>query len=189
MEPVRVHVETRSELQGNRLTGYAAVYDQATKLASSYEALAAGAFDQVLERGDDVRALFEHNPGSLLGRTSSGTLRLWSDSQGLGFELDLPRTSLGNDVRELAERGDLTGASVGFVPEHDRRDLTADGLTLRTHTSVKMLRDVSPVTFPQYEGTSVMLRSLELATVDHGMRNRARLIRARHTIRIGENQR
>ena len=112
----------------------------------------------------------------LLGRQSSGTLRLGIDSQGLEFDVDIPNTSYGADIRELVGRGDLTGASFGFVPGEDDWSRTRDGRQLRTHTSVSRLVDVSVVSFPAYEGASVMLRSdIPAMPID----GRSQLIRAR----------
>jgi uncharacterized protein len=51
----------------------------------------------------------------VLARTRSGTLRLAEDSKGLAFDLDVPNTSFGRDVLELAERGDIGGASFAFT--------------------------------------------------------------------------
>jgi HK97 family phage prohead protease len=141
-------VECRSEVTGNKLVGHAAVFGQYAELPGHLETLHRSAFDNALaDPTTDVRALFNHDPNKLLGRQSSGTLRLSVDSTGLAFELDLPDTTDGRDVRELAARGDLSGASFGFVPGQDEWT-TKDGRQLRTHTSVAQLRDISPVSFP-----------------------------------------
>jgi HK97 family phage prohead protease len=74
----------------------------------------------------------------------------------LHFELPIPDTTAGRDVLALAQRGDLGGASFGFVPfdggEHwdgNRRTLTAIDL-----------REISIVSaWPAYEGTTVNARS------------------------------
>ena len=80
---------TRAEVTSDGvLRGYAAVYDQPTARQSDYpgtETIARGAFDSALGR-DDVLALVDHDMGKLLGRTSTGTLRLSSDDHGLAFE-------------------------------------------------------------------------------------------------------
>lgn len=177
----RLHVQYRAEVEGRKLHGYASVFDQATRIGRSYEVIAPTAFRSVLKRDPDVRALWNHDENHLLGRTSSGTVRLWTDSVGLGYEVDLPDTQLGHDVRELARRGDITGSSFGFIPGEDEIAHAADGLQVRTHTDIRELRDVSPVTFPAYEGASVELRSLTIVQPNVRLLNHARLIRARHT--------
>lgn len=178
---MRLYAELRAAVvKGDTLAGYAAVFDQATQIRGGWESIAPGAFDDVLARGDDVVALRDHDPTLLLGRTSSGTLRLRTDDQGLGFEVDLPDTAYAHDVRQLVARGDLAGASFGFLPGGDSLSTAGDGRQLRTHTAVKRLLDVSVVALPAYEGTSVSLRSLLL---DPAPDRRSQLIRARHRAR------
>lgn len=174
----RLYAELRAAaLTGNTLAGHAAVFGQTAQIRGGYEAIAPSAFDEVLARRDDVVALRDHNPAMLLGRTSSGTLRLDVDEDGLAFEVDLPDTAYARDVRELVARGDLSGASFGFLPGSDELGLAPDGRQLRTHTSVKRLLDVSVVAMPAYDGTSVTLRHL---TFDPAPDRRSQLIRARH---------
>ncbi len=116
------------------------------------------AFAQALARPDDVRALFNHESDHLLGRSTSGTLRLSVDEIGLRYEIDLPDTQVGRDVATSIERGDLTGSSFAFVPtvvewsdEGDREVRTIKDVTLY---------DVGPVTYPAYESASTGLRSI-----------------------------
>lgn len=176
-------VEFRASGSGpGKLGGYAAVFDQTTDLGwFGQERMAQGAFDTALaDEGTDVRALWNHDPQYLLGRQSSGTLRLSTDTHGLEYEVDLPDTSYARDVRQLAERGDLNGASFAFVPGDWSWD---EGTDTRTHTSVKALVDVSPVTFPAYDGASTEARS-RLTVAD---RRRSQLIRARARVTLGRN--
>lgn len=150
--------ECRTEVQGNTLIGHAAVYDTVVRLGNgTYEAIAPGAFDGALADPDsDVRALIDHNSSLLLGRQSTGTLRLSTDDAGLVFEVDLPDTGYANDLRNLIARGDITGASFGFRPGQWEME-TRSGDAVRVHTQVAGLRDVSPVTFPAYPTTDVAL--------------------------------
>jgi len=179
----RFEVEFRAKVDGNRLTGHASVFGQETRVPGNYEMIQRGAFDKVLEdSGTDVRALINHDPNLLLGRQSSGTLRLNVDKRGLEFEVDLPDTSYAQDLRELAKRGDLSGASFGFIPNEDRWEKRSDGTRLRTHTSVGALIDVSVVTFPAYEGASAQVRSDERP--DFAKLNRKKLVRARANVHL-----
>jgi HK97 family phage prohead protease len=157
----RYSVVCRSTLDGDTLVGHAAVFGQMAKVPGGYEQLARSAFDGVLDRSDtDVVALVEHDPGRLLGRQSSGTLRLKVDGEGLAFEVDLPDTQDGAYVRSLAGRGDLVGASFGFIPGDDGTwTRNKDGSQLHTINSIAYLRDVATVTLPAYSGAGVALRS------------------------------
>jgi HK97 family phage prohead protease len=173
----RAQLEIRSTPTGpGKLGGYAAVFDQTTDLGwMGKERLARSAFDDRL--GDDVRALWNHDASALLGRSTAGTLRLSVDSTGLEYEVDLPDTTLGRDMRVLVERGDVDGASFGFVPGEWSWDEEQE---LRTHLSVRRLVDVSPVTFPAYDGASTQARAVS----DLADRRRSQLIRARARIAL-----
>lgn len=177
----RFGVELRAEVTPKGvLRGHAAVFNQVADLGAHLEELGPTAFRAALaDKTTDVRALWNHNADHLLGRQSSGTLRLGTDSEGLEFEVDLPDTEQGRSVRVLAERGDITGASFAFLPDQDSWS-ERDGRRLRTHTSVGRLVDVSPVTFPAYEGAAVALRSWP---IDRPASARTRLIMARHRAR------
>lgn len=177
----RFSCNLRSTVDGNRITGHAAVFNQTAYIpGEGYERLSRSAFDHVLSSGDtDVRALFNHDPNRLLGRQSAGTLKLDTDDDGLVFEVDLPDTSYARDIRELAKRGDLDGASFAWVPGKATPDTAPDGKRRMTHTEVSRLIDVSVVTFPAYQGTDVALRSMNTVS-----RNRSRLIRARARVTL-----
>ena len=169
----------RAEVTGDGvLRGYAAVYDQPTSKQKDYagtETIARGAFDRVL--GDDVLGLVDHDVSKVLGRTRNGTVRLRSDDHGLGFEIDLPDTTLGRDIRELVARGDLDGMSFAAIPGVVER--TAGGVV---HRSFDRLLDISVVTVPAYDGTSVMARSAA------GTSRAEQLIRARHRVRVASGR-
>jgi len=139
--------------------GYAAIFGETADIGGYFrEIVARGAFTSSL-RTADVRAYFDHDRGRVLGRSSSGTLRLQEDQKGLAVEIDLPDTSDGRDVRTLIERGDISGMSFGFSVLKQEWDETVDPPT-RTILEVD-LREVSIVSEPAYDGTSIALRSLE----------------------------
>lgn len=178
----RVLVRSVAEVRGRKVGGYAAVFGQPTDLGPGRgrEQLAPTAFAAAL-KASDVRALREHNPLLLLGRESAGTLKLLVDSTGLEWEADPPDVEYARDLRVLVERGDIDGASFGFVPGESDWDSTTQ---VRTHTSVKLLVDVSAVTFPAYEGASTEARTEEFGTRVPN-RQRSQLIRARARVHLG----
>lgn len=153
------------------LSGYAALFQKETVIGGLWgwrEVIASGAFTEALERPDDVRALFNHNPDILLGRTKSGTLTLGIDKKGLNYQVDLPDTASARDVRTLIKRGDVTGSSFAFRVEEDEWDdseVKKGKLPLRTITKVELF-DVSPVTYPAYPQTSVTARSKAQAALE-----------------------
>ncbi len=97
------------ETRGKTVVGYAAVYETEARIGGITETIARGAFAGVLDQ--DVRALLNHDANVVLGRTKSGTLRLFDEDRGLRFELDLPESR--DDLREAIRRGDIDGASLG----------------------------------------------------------------------------
>ncbi|OHB70486.1 MAG: hypothetical protein A2V70_06245 [Planctomycetes bacterium RBG_13_63_9] len=113
------------------------------------------AFDRVIRERQDVRALFNHDPNMVLGRTSAGTLRLAIDRLGLRYEIDLDlENSLGRDVARWTARRDLQGSSMGFqIAATGDRWEKSGGLWVRWINELSELFDVGPVTFPANEAT------------------------------------
>lgn len=149
--------------------GYAALFNSEADIGGYMtEVFLPGAFTESL-KSEDVRAYFDHDRGRVLGRMSAGTLRLREDEKGLAVEIDLPDTSDGRDVRELVERGDITGMSIGFQVLHDEWDETVDPPKRTIHEA--RLREASIVSEPAYGDTSVAMRSLEEARGDQKKQN------------------
>lgn len=153
--------ELRKDSESRTIRGYAVKYDSETVIGGQFrEVFRPGAFKRALEK-QDVRALLDHDSGRLLGRMSSGTLRLKEDERGLAVEIDLPDTADGQTVHKLVERGDLSGMSFAFSPQVEVWDETED-MPLREITDADLF-EVSAVTFPAYEDTELALRSKEEA--------------------------
>src|SRR5262249_14903711 len=93
--------ELRADGEGRRLTGYAAVFNEDTRIANFVERIAPGSFRSTLAAGGDVLCLVDHNHEALLGRTRSKTLTLSEDARGLAFAVQLPDTQLAHDVLAL----------------------------------------------------------------------------------------
>ena len=126
------------------------------------EIIAENAFSDVLN--DDVRALVNHDPNLLLGRTTSGTLRLEQTDEGLQYSFDVPDTTYGRDLIISMERGDITQSSFAFTIEDDSWETTEDG-EVRTINKVKQLYDCSCVTYPAYpDADDLTLAQRSLAT-------------------------
>ena len=166
---------TAVRAQGRRLVGYAATFATPADIDGRFtETIARGAFSDTLHKRDDVLALVDHDSSKLLGRTASGTLRLAEDAKGLAFEVDVPPTTVGNDVLAMAERGDLGGMSFGF------RTLADHWTDQRTRElrSVQLV-EVSVVhAFPAYQGTSVQARSHMAKNIAMSPAARRRLVEA-----------
>lgn len=155
----RTTVEMRAE--GRKLVGWAATFNQETRIADFRETIRPGAFKASLATGKDILALVDHDSGKVLARTKSGSLRLSEDDRGLRFEIDVPDTSAGRDVLALAARSDLGGMSFGFTVDKDGEHWNGDQRELRSVT----LHEVSVVNaWPAYGGTSVSVRARQNRT-------------------------
>lgn len=150
--------EIRADGAEIRVSGYAAVFNQEADIGGMFrEKIAPGAFTDAIGR-DDVVFLINHD-GLPLARTRSGTLTLTQDETGLRMETTLDGED--PDVKSIVgkmKRGDLDKMSFAFFPEVQEWDESGE-TPLRTIRKAA-LYDVSIVTTPAYDGTSIGLRSL-----------------------------
>jgi HK97 family phage prohead protease len=157
-------VELRAEGDGNRLVGYASRFNEPINPFFDWpeftEVVHPDCFNRTLKEMPDVRALFNHDPAVVLGRASAGTLRLTVDATGLAFEVDLPDTQAGRDVKVSVARRDITGCSIGFCVVKD--DVVSDretGAITRTLLDVDLFEVTPACSFPANLSTEVSLRS------------------------------
>jgi len=162
--PGKVRIEKRADGKP-QIVGYGAVFYRAGDAGTEYELwrnvverVAPGAFASALKRPDDVRALFNHDPNFVLGRSSAGTMTLSVDERGLRYTIDPPDTQQARDLMASIERGDISGSSFSFsVNKESWSDPADGGPEVRTIEDVTLF-DVGPVTFPAYEATSTGMR-------------------------------
>lgn len=157
-------IEIREDEEGNRtISGYAVKWEKKSQVLGYFykfrEQFKKGAFADSLVK-DDQRFLWSHDTGKVLGRTKNSTLRLEEDEIGLRFELDLPKTTLGNDTYESIKRGDVDGVSFGFRMEDHEIEEPDDDLPLRTVKKARLL-EVSAVAFPAYPDSEVSARGYD----------------------------
>lgn len=147
------------------VAGVAAVVNQRTDLYGFEEEIAPGAFDEALTGDVDIRALFNHDSNQILGRTKSGTAKVWVDEGGnlaYTFTPDKENPVHVSVVRSI-QRGDITQSSFAFtVQGSEWLDSDKYGyMNVRRITKIKRLYDVSPVTYPAYQGTTVGSRDMD----------------------------
>lgn len=172
-----VKLQKRADAQPTDLpdiVGLAAVYYDPNDPAGTqyqlwdnyFERILPGAFDRAVKE-DDVRALQNHDPRLLLGRSTTGTLSLELTDAGLSYRITPPPTVVGRDTVTLLERGDLDGSSFAFNISaggvewtEERVKVGGNEITIyiRNIKAVE-LYDVGPVTYPAYTGTSAGTRS------------------------------
>lgn len=161
MEVGMAELRASDEGEAPRLEGYASVFSTRTDLGWFSEEVAPGAFSDVL--GDDVRALFNHSPDHVLGRTRAGTLRIAQDERGLRYSVDLnPDDPDAMKLYGRVKRGDITGSSFSFTVAEDAWDYDQDPAH-RTIKRIGQLYDVAPVTFPAYDAAMVSARAKDAA--------------------------
>ena len=152
-------IETRTD-EPPVIEGHAAVFDKFSEPFFGFiEKVAPGAFARAIREKQDVRALVDHLPSSILGRTKSGTLTLREDSRGLRVRIQPPGTTLGRDTTESIRRGDIDQMSFGFMVKKEslEREAGPNGEDVRIIEDVDLF-DVSVVTFPAYPDTDVGVR-------------------------------
>ena len=137
---------------GMTFTGYAAIFNSPSEPLPFIERIAPGAFKRSLKARNDIKLLYNHDTGSVLGSTRAGTLKLEEDNYGLRVTAILPETTLGKDVRTLVQRGDVSAMSFGFSVPANGDTWNAEG-TERTLRSVR-IHEVSIVAFPAYQQTA-----------------------------------
>lgn len=144
--------------------GYFALYESETELwEGSYEIISKGAFDNTLNK--DVRALWNHNTQYVLGRSKNGSLSLKADDKGLFGTIKLPNTQYANDLYELVSRGDIDQASFGFnILDEELEELASGGYRWRIKDID--LHEISVVTFPAYENTTVQAREKQVKEIE-----------------------
>ena len=144
--------EVREEGDGMHFSGYAALFESPSQPLPFTEKIARGAFKRSLRLRNDIKFLWNHDSGEILGSTRAGTLNLSEDDRGLKVEGMLPNTSRGRDVAELLRRGDVDAMSFGFSVPEGGDTWSSDG-SERTLKSVR-LHEVSIVAWPAYTATA-----------------------------------
>lgn len=145
------------------IEGYASLFNvRSLDLGGFQEIILPGAFARTLAKpSTDVRALFNHDPNFVLGRSTAGTLQLVEDGQGLRIGIKPPDTQYARDLVISMQRGDVDQMSFSFTVGKDLWT-PGDPLMLRSVQDVEDLFDVSIVTYPAYPATRVLARSAEL---------------------------
>ena len=154
-----------SEEHGHFLSGRPIVYDARTDLGWCDEIIENGA----LEGADlkDVRFLINHNTDMIpLARSrnnnENSTMQMVVDENGIEIrvDLDIDNNTEAKSLYSAVERGDLDGMSFMFTVDSDKwEDVESDHPT-RTITKLGKIFEVSAVTFPAYEQTSITARGL-----------------------------
>lgn len=153
--------------QSPKFRGYAAIFNSPSEVITERgkrfkEVIRSGSFSDALPTAD-VRALINHNPDLILGRTRSGDLKIEQDAKGLRFECDIdPELSYAKDLRRNIEKGRISGCSFAFsVGKGDSHWRDEGGMAFHDIHRISSISDVSIVTYPAYSTTSVSVRCIQ----------------------------
>ena len=144
------------------VTGYASTFGEPYLLYKGrgwqlWEVVDAGAFDDT--DMSDVIMQYDHE-GRVFARTRNNTLDVGVDDKGLKITADLGGTEIGRELFEEIAGGYTDRMSFGFVVSgefEEQRDDAETGVTIYTRhiTAVGKLYDVSAVSIPANDGTSI----------------------------------
>jgi HK97 family phage prohead protease len=147
------------------IEGYFALYESETELwKDSFEIINRGAFEKTIKQ-NDIRALWNHNTQYVLGRSKNGSLELKADEKGLFGTIKLPKTQYADDLYELVSRGDIDQASFGFNIIDEELEVLENG-GYRWRINDIDLHEISVVTFPAYENTTVQAREKQVQAIE-----------------------
>ena len=162
---INAPVEFRKEDDAGIIEGMAAKVNSRANMGWFDEIIEPGAFDDILK--DDVRALVNHDANLILARTSSDTLKIWIDKDGnLRYSFKTPNRTYAKDLEDAVKSGDISQSSFAFTIREQAWEFAEEGTKendLRKIIKLARLYDVSPVTFPAYEDTTVAKRTHEEA--------------------------
>lgn len=162
-----VRAEQNDE-HGHFLSGQPIVFDQRTDLGWHDEIIENGALNDTDLR--DVRFLINHNTDMIpLARSrnnnENSTMQMSVNDNGMNIRVDLDTENNAESkaLYSAVERGDISGMSFMFTVDSDSwDDLESDHPTRRIRSIGKVF-EVSAVTFPAYEATSITARGLSEA--------------------------
>ena len=156
----------QNEEHGSFLTGQPIVYNERTDLGWCDEIIEAGALDDADLR--DVRFLVNHNTDMIpLARSrnnnANSTMQLEvipERGMSIRVDLDTENNAEAKALYSAVKRGDISGMSFMFlIDKYAWEDIDTEHPTRRIMGISKVL-EVSAVTFPAYEATSIQARGL-----------------------------
>lgn len=189
-----VRAEQNDE-HGHFLTGRPIIYNSKTDLGWCDEIIESGALDGTDLR--DVRFLINHNTDMIpLARsrnnTDNSTMQMIVDDDGMVIrvDLDIENNAEARSLYSAVARGDITGMSFMFTVDSDSWDDVESDHPTRTIRKIDKVFEVSAVTFPAYEATSITARGLAdaldsaKASLENERQKRAEVARQKQRIKF-----
>lgn len=163
---VVIEVTAEENESGSVITGRPIVFDSMTNI---------GEFDEIIERGalnntdlTDVRFLVNHDLSKIpLARSrrnnGNSTMTLTVDEQGMFIRaiLDTENNADAQALYSAIQRGDISGMSFLFSVTDERWENLESEHPTRHILAIGAVIEVSAVTFPSYNSTSISARNRE----------------------------
>lgn len=146
--------------------GYASTFNEPYELYADSEVRILEQVDpKAFDEADMSDVIFQYDHrGRVFARMSNGTLDVNPDEHGLAIRADLGGTDIGRQLYEEIRGGYTTKMSYGYTVAADKWDETRgeDGVLteIRTITKISKVYDVSAVSLPANDGTSITVRNL-----------------------------
>ena len=146
------------------VTGYATTFDQPYTLYSQdgvevREVVDPKAFDKC----DMTDVIMQYNhEGRVFARVKNGTLAIMPDEHGLRIQANLGGSEIGRQLYEEIRGGYTDKMSFGFTVSDEKRETAVEGgktIITRRITGIGKLYDVSAVSIPANDSTSICARS------------------------------
>ena len=174
--------------------GYASTFNEPYELYSDGEVRILEQVDpKAFDEADMSDVIFQYNHvGRVFARMSNGTLDVNPDEHGLAIRADLGGTDIGRQLYEEIRGGYTTKMSYGYTVAADKWDETRgeDGVLteIRTITKISKVYDVSAVSLPANDGTSITVRNLTDGVIEKvkAERLKALELRRRKTMMLSE---
>lgn len=171
MNKVEIRCELRSEKGGRRISGKAISFDTQSNDIGFIEILHRGCISQELIDSSNIVFLYNHDYNQVIARANKGkgTLNIDLRDDGVYFYLEVPNTTMGNDLLENIRLGNITQCSFGFSYANEEgayKDEKIDDVWYRNVYKIGKLYDLSAVTYPAYDDTYVNARMQERSKME-----------------------
>ncbi len=158
----QVRFDAVSDSRGLTLEGYAAVFDQPTRISNAFEGdftetVRQGAFSKMVRQNPPPVVQFDHGTHPMIGQMPiAAPPSSREDARGLWVSTTVHDNWMTIPVRDAIESGAIPGWSFRFIPNEggDQWD------TMRENRDLLDLKvfELGPVVFPAYTGTEIALR-------------------------------
>ena len=171
MNKVEIRCELRSENGGRHISGKAISFDTQSNDIGFIEILHRGCISQELIDSSNIVFLYNHDYNQVIARANKGkgTLNIDLRDDGVYFDLEVPNTTMGNDLLENIRLGNITQCSFGFSYSNEEgayKDEKIDDVWYRNVYKIGKLYDLSAVTYPAYDDTYVNARMQERSKME-----------------------